>query len=780
MQPGNHVSPRNYPLWILFIATSTCLAQQAERRSLFGTVRDVQTNEPLPAANVRVLGTSRGTITNSAGEYTLTLEPGDYHLLFTMLGYGADTAVVHLLGDQRHDVLLEPSAIILPEVIVSSEDPAIEIIRRAIANKQHWIDRLHSYEMRAFTRQTIYRDSAVAGINESFTTGYWQQADTLREIVTQRRQTANIPESYNLASVGRILNFSDEEISFIGYRFVGPTAREALDYYDYKLLRTRSSHGQDIYEIRMLPRSRTVPLFDGTISIAGNSYALVGVDVRPNVAFNLPFTKQIQLRYRQQFGLYESTFWMPNDIRIEAALTIGFMGLSIPRIGLEQTSVISDYSINAVIPDSVFKKPRLVIDSSAVRFDSAYWAANAVLPLSPLEQRAYHTLDSAQSLDVQFRPSGAAVSLGSDAGLGEALSHADITFNRVEGFHLGAQMDLDSLSAAFSASAGLAYGFSDRLWTYRLGGTYYPWGSRTLGVGAEAFRRVDYTPDHGYFTPFDNLLSSFLAKEDYRDYFRTEGWSGYLTWHGLRAFRGRLAYVSEREDSLSHRTNFSVFYPSRLYRANIRAQEGMLRSFRLDVRLGGEPVPLDLILPNSIEIFAEHSSPHITGGDYDFSRLDGVLTLSVPTFAQSYLLKPGFRIRAAAGTSSGALPVQRWFSLESALASEAPFGVLRAARIKEFSGTGYAAITAEHNFRTIPFLALGIPFLYEHSLELIVFGSAARTWAHDNAVSNTTTALYAEAGFSLSRIYDLFRADFTWRLSSPRTFCFTFGIAPLM
>ena len=780
MHPGNHVSPLNYPLWIFFVAASTCLAQQSERRSLFGIVRDVQTNEPLSAANVRVLGTSRGTITNAGGEYTLTLEPGEYRLLFTMLGYGPDTAVVHLLADQRHDVFLEPSVIILPEIIVSSEDPAIEIIRRAIANKQHWIERLHSYEMRAFTRQTIYRDTAVAGINESFTTGYWQQGDTLREIVRQRRQTANIPDSYNLASVGRILNFSDEEITFIGYRFVGPTARDALDYYDYRLLRTRSSHGQDIYEIRMLPRSRTVPLFDGTISIAGNSYALVGVDVRPNVAFTIPFTKEIQLRYRQQFGLYESTFWMPNDIRIEAGFTIGFMGLTIPRIGLEQTSVISDYSINTAIPDSVFKKPRLVIDSSAARFDSSYWATNAVLPLSPLEQRAYHTLDSAQSLDVQFRPSGAAVSIGSDAGLGKALSFADITFNRVEGFHLGGQMDLDSLSSTFSASAGLAYGFSDRLWTYRLGGTYYPGVSRIFGIGAEAFRRVDHAPDRGYFTPFDNLLSSLLAKEDYRDYFRAEGWSSYLTWQGPHALRGRITYTSEREDSLSRRTNFSIFYPSRLYRTNIRAQEGMLRSLRLDVRLGADPVPLDLILGNSMDISAEHSSPRLTGGDFDFTRLDGVLTLNIPTFAQSYLLKPGFRIRASAGTSSGSLPVQRWFSLESALASDAPFGVLRAARIREFSGTGYAAITVEHNFRTLPFLALGIPFLYEHSLELIVFGSAAHTWAHDNAVSNTTAGLYGEAGFSLSRIFDLFRADFTWRVSSPRAFCFTVGIAPLL
>ena len=29
----------------------------------------------------------------------------------------------------------------------------------------------------------------------------------------------------------------------------------------------------------MIPRTRTVPLFEGTVNIAGESYALVGVDV---------------------------------------------------------------------------------------------------------------------------------------------------------------------------------------------------------------------------------------------------------------------------------------------------------------------------------------------------------------------------------------------------------------------------------------------------------------------------------------------------------------------
>ena len=749
--------------------------------SLTGTVRDASTGEALAAANIRVIGTSRGTITNAAGEYSISLPTGEYRIFFTMLGYAPDTVSFRLDGEMRYDERMRASDIVLPEIVVTSEDPALGIIRRAIANKQRWIDRLRSYEMQAFTRQTIYRDTAVAAINESYTKGYWQKGDTLREIVTQRRQTANVQPAFNFASVGRILNFAEDRISFVGYTFVGPTALDALEYYDYRLLRTRSAGGNDVYDIRMIPRTLTVPLFEGTVNIAGGSYALVGVDVEPNAAFQIPFTKQVSLRYRQEFGLYESSYWMPADIRIKAAFTVSVLGFSIPRVVLTQTSVISDYSINTSIPDSIFRRPRLVVDSSASRLDSSYWAANIMLPLDSLEQAAYRTLDSTQSLEVQFRPGGAAMTLGGGTGVaGTFLSYADLAFNRVEGFHAGVSAQFDSVTDNLSLSGGLAYGFSDRHGTYNLGVTVYPGSRRVFGIGAAAYRTVDHVPDRGYFDSFTNSLSSLFDKQDYRDYFGAEGGRIFLLFRPSANFHSSLTYTLEDETPLAQRTNFSLFFPSSSYRVNPPAASGRLSGLRLDFHIGPEPVPFDFILQNGLDVEIEHSSPVFTGGDFDFTRLGGVLSLSVPTFGQSYMLKPGFRIRASAGGSTGNLPPQRLFSVESALDGFALFGVMRGARPREFTGTGYAALSVEHNFRNIPLLALGIPFLYRSNLELIVYGGAARAWTGNTPSSPVQKGTYSETGFSVSRIFDLFRADFTWRLSAPRGFYFTLGVSSFL
>jgi hypothetical protein len=154
--------------------------------------------------------------------------------------------------------------------------------------------------------------------------------------------------------------------------------------------------------------------------------------------------------------------------------------------------------------------------------------------------------------------------------------------------------------------------------------------------------------------------------------------------------------------------------------------------------------------------------------------------LTVPTFAHNALFSPGFNIRIAGGLSNGTLPLQRVFSLESASSGVGPFGVMRAMHVKEFAGTDYVTCNVEHNFRSLPFLALGIPFLYERSIEFIVHGGIARTWNRTGLPIPTVKSWYREAGFGINRLFDLLRVDFTWRLSPPTRFQFTVSVAQIL
>ncbi len=743
-------------------------------------MRDSATGEPLPAAHVRIAGTARGTITTPAGQYSLQVEPGTYTIIASMIGFRADTSRVIVSCAVIHNALLHPCEIILPEIVITTEDPAVEIIRRAIARKRHWVSRLASYQMEAFTRQVIRRDTAIASVAESFTRGYWQQGDTLREVVLQRRQTANIPQSFNFASVGRIINFNDDEIRFLGYTFVGPTAPDALDAYAVHLERTHRDRDQNVFEISLTPRNRTRPLFRGTIHIADESYALMGVDVEPNEAFQIPFVKEKHLRYKQQFAVYHDDIWLPVDIRITADVQLGLIGMSFPRFGFDQTSVITNYTVNPQLPDSIFRQARLVIDSSATRTDTSFWSANEVLPLTPEEIHAYGSLDSTQSLEVQFRPGGITMTIGGEDGsTASLLQYADVAFSRVEGFHLGAQWSAAVFPLA-DARAGAAYNFSARNTSYSAGVTFFTSPVHVLGLGVDGYRRSAIRPDGGVFGSLVNSLTALLQKNDYRDYYHVEGWRSFVTVSPSRMVHAELAFMSEMHSSLPVATEYSILYRSRAYRPNLPVAEGKMRSLLLTLRYGEPPVPLNLITHNALDILLEHSTPHLAGSSFDFTRFEAIATLMVPTFARSLLFAPGFTFRIAGGFSGGTLPLQRAFSLESASSGIGPLGVLRGLDVKEFGGTEYVACTAEHNFRSLPFLALGLPFLYERSIELVLHTGFARTWNRSRLPLTESGGWYTETGIGINRVFDVLRLDFTWRLSEPAGLRFTFGVAQIL
>ena len=120
----------------------TCLFIQSaftQAHILSGLVVDASTLEPLPSATIRIVGTSKGTVTNSSGQFRISLPEGTVHIAASYLGYQSDTIAVELNGNQFRRIQLQPNAIQLAGVTVTDEDPAYEIIRRALESKKKWM-----------------------------------------------------------------------------------------------------------------------------------------------------------------------------------------------------------------------------------------------------------------------------------------------------------------------------------------------------------------------------------------------------------------------------------------------------------------------------------------------------------------------------------------------------------------------------------------------------------------------------------------------------------------
>jgi hypothetical protein len=599
-------------------------------------------------------------------------------------------------------------------------------------------------------------------------------------VIRQKHQTENIKGTQNFASVGGILNFYDDEIRLAGFRFVGPTSPSAFEYYDFKLERTRHRTGSDIYDIKMLPKSRLVPLFHGVISIAEGSYAVAGISVTPNEAFVIPFISELRLSYAQQFSIFENEYWMPVDIRINGFFQVGITGLKLPGIGLETISSIYDCKINPVIPDSIFKKPRRVVLKEADQYDSTFWQQHEVLPLTQEEQNAYQKLDSTQTLEKQFQPTGPLVIVGN---LIEAAPISpQVRFNRAEGLFLGISSTLDSVANSLKTHASAGYGFSDKRPKVRLGGEFFIDRNRDFSVGLEAYQDVRHFPDGGAHDNLSNLFSTLLYKIDYFDYYYTKGFDLSFSTNPAKNISVGLGYRNEDQTTAIKRTNYSLFARDRTYDSNPSIEEGVLREIWLTARYGQEPAPIPIIPRNYVQMDINYTTPAIRSS-FDYTKVLFEGEYHIATFLRSLFLPPSLMIKLSSGMSLGALPPQQYYHFDAPLLGYAPSGMLRGVRMHEFSGDTYFIVTLEHNFRNVPFLWLNIPFLYKNSIELLTFANVAESWKYaSSAPSNIhpTNGLYGELGCGISRIFGLFRIDYTYRLSLPQRSIVTMGIAMLL
>ncbi|HLP17871.1 MAG TPA: DUF5686 family protein [Bacteroidota bacterium] len=760
----------------------------AQTRTISGTVRDAATNELLPAATIRLAGSSRGTLTNARGEFQFPLYQAPAVLVVSYVGYKTDSLdLASVDAAQSLSIRLQPISIQLPGVTVTDEDPAYEIIRRAIEHKRQWMQSLERFEGKAFTRMTLRSDTSIASITESYSTLFWSQHDTLREVITQTRKTGNLPAGFQASNVGAIMNFNDDEIPQLGFRFTGPTAPSAFDYYDYKLLRTRVQDDFDVYDIQLLPRSRSTPLFYGRISIAERSYAVVEVDVRPNEAFVIPFIKLNGVRYRQHFSLYENRFWLPADYRTEGSLSVSFAGLKMPAIGLEKDVVIYDYAINPVFADSISVMKLVTYDSSANRLDSAFWAQTNVLPLTDEQERAYSTLDSTQTLERKFKPSGAAVALAG-AATGSILGFIDVYFNRVEGLHLGVDHAFVRVGGLVDLRAMLGYGTSDKVWKYSAGVTF-PFGwekrasvssgfssasssARQFAIGGDVYRTLGLLPEEKPYSFFSNSVAALVSKLDYYDYYEREGWKTALSYHPMPVTSTSIEYKSEENRSLLQHTDYSILGRSRRYRQQPVIDDGHLRAVTVSLSYG-QRLLLNF-MPQAFVFDAgiEYADRGTLGGDYSYKRYTVSAQAKVRTMGADLLFPQSLYIKASLGTSGGSLPLQRTFDILSGLGGYGQIGTFKGLKPHEFQGDWFASLNLEHNFRRAPFLWLGITPLYETNWEFIATASCAR------AANNSL--LYYEAGVGINNIFDLLRVDLTWRFTSPGGFVFSLSLADLI
>ncbi|WP_339921774.1 DUF5686 and carboxypeptidase regulatory-like domain-containing protein [uncultured Cyclobacterium sp.] len=273
--------------------------------------------QPLAFATVFARNLNDGIPTNQDGYFEWKLPNGHYDILFQYLGYTAQLQTFEVKDDWIEvNVRLEMQTygLNVVEVREGAEDPALTVIRKAIAKAKYHKLQVDAYSMMVYIKGTgeltdapFFLKKKLAeegiGLNEAYTSESvskieFKQPNEIKETVISIRSSGENNQTSPAPYIGA--SFYDEKVNEI----ISPLARSAFAYYKFRLEGTFIENEVLINKIRVIPRSKGERVFDGYIYIIEDLWAIHSLDLKTSLM-------GFDIRVRQQYAPVKERVWMP-------------------------------------------------------------------------------------------------------------------------------------------------------------------------------------------------------------------------------------------------------------------------------------------------------------------------------------------------------------------------------------------------------------------------------------------------------------------------------------
>ena len=438
---------------VLFIFYSTLLHSQTTLR---GSVSDAHNRQPIPFANIVVLGSQIGTVSDIDGHFELNIKQMPVRLQISYVGY--ETKMVEVNKETNNLLVwLVPKSIELPELIVKAGDnPAHRIIRKATEMRQrNNPEQLNSFEYVSYNKLyfTIDRKEIMYSIDtirtsknkalnyrllnqkdydslmqksfvsykvdsffqktylflsESVSKRYFRYPDQNKEIILSTR-TSGLQQPFFvlLATQFQSFSFYNDFVTILDKKYLNPVSNQAIGRYFYEITDTLYSETNDtIFVIQFRPLKNA--LFDGlkgTVHIHTRNYAIQAIKAEPVNQQGFFY-----VRIQQLYSLIDSVQWFPvqlntnlryktlsfddktDTLRIDDS-TLICIRKSIPLIGIGK-SYIDSIRINLHLPKKIFNAVSVELLPNNNSTNENVWAAYRKESFGDIEKNTYTLLDS--------------------------------------------------------------------------------------------------------------------------------------------------------------------------------------------------------------------------------------------------------------------------------------------------------------------------------------------------------------------------------------------------
>lgn len=360
-----------YTLFLLIISSLLPLKAQIELR---GKVVEKGTQTPIQGVSIYLQNKKGvGTISDAEGNFKLVLNPeiarSNATVVASMMGYDAQkTSLARTQVTQGHYWHVELKVTELNTVVVKPKkyskkgNPAVAIIERAIAQRQHnQINRYPNYSYRTYRRTLMSVASHVDSVGgwflgipedkwrtwctpsqyfaplslrplslreKEFLTIVRNGSEPQKNIISRRfvgleeaLATGNV--DLNMEELYTAIDIYAQDLSILKNRFPGPLhPLFATSYYKYYLQDTVQLAGRTTYQLKIVPFSKHSVGLMGTLWVDSTSYSIAQVALRIPQEANLNWVSQLHVDCQfTPTPIKGDTLWIPQRQEIHAMLT---------------------------------------------------------------------------------------------------------------------------------------------------------------------------------------------------------------------------------------------------------------------------------------------------------------------------------------------------------------------------------------------------------------------------------------------------------------------------
>src|SRR5258708_2099528 len=499
-------------IWILFILLLFSHIGNAQTLILKGTIKDAHSDERIPFASMRMQGTGRGRLSDSAGSFIFRFEHWPSDPLFVSYvdcqNCNLPLSLSVLAGADRHDtvnrsIILERGQYAVEVVVRKKVDRGLllwrKIVRRKKYNDRYRFDNF-SYELynkleldlNEVNKAKLRRNRLLKPfsfvldnvdtlegrpflpvfLTETLSDYYYQRSPLKRRESIKGSKSLGVDNE----SVSKLLGGMEENIDFyrnfipvFDKRFISPISDNGDFYYHYTVVDTQFVNSRRLFHLVFTPKRKGESTFEGDCWVHDTTFAIQKMSLRLNKEANINFVNELSLI--QEFGLINDSTWFLVKDKFVANISplgknkLGFIGrktTTYKNIMVNDSSVIREVGKNKILEETVFTP-------GAREKSDSFWLASRHEELNKNEKAIYHTIDTLLKMPIFQTYTNIVNFLGTgyyETGPYEFGPWYNwIYSNQLQGLRLRFDLGTNHVfSKKVTLHGYLAYGFGDQKW----------------------------------------------------------------------------------------------------------------------------------------------------------------------------------------------------------------------------------------------------------------------------------------------------------------------------